>query len=115
MPSQVQVQSGYPRLPFHVNDVGQDSLFSITVASGAGAGNIPAGTVMAKNASGEFEPYDDGTAGVDTAFGILVNDVDPSNGQELGSLMVMGVVRSGSLYGLDANAMADLANHFIFV
>ena len=110
MPQQVQVQSGYPVLPFHVNDVGQDSLFSITVASGAGSGNIPAGTVMEKNGDGEYEPYASGTA-----VGILVNDVDPSDGQELGSLMIMGVVRSGSLFGLDAAAVTDLEKHFFFV
>jgi hypothetical protein len=110
MPQQVQTGSYKTRLPFHVNDVGQDSLFSVTVASGTA--NIPAGTVMSKNGDGEFEPYEDAGG---TAFGILVNDVDPSDGEELGSLMVMGVVRSGSLFGLDAGAMADLENHFIFV
>ena len=115
MPSQTQVDSGYPVLPFHVNDVGQDSLFSITVADGADV--LLSGTVMGKiTASGKYTAYDDGNSdGTEDAAGILLNRVDPTNGDELGSLMVMGVVRTGSLYGLDAAAMTDLAAHFIFV
>lgn len=112
MPQQVQTGSYETRLPFHVNDVGQDSLYSITVASGTA--NIPSGTVMAKNADGEYEPYDDGTGGIDVAAGFLINDVDPSLGPELGSLMIRGDVRSGSVFGLDAAAMADLKLfHFV--
>jgi hypothetical protein len=115
MPSQVLVDSGYPRLPFVVNDVGQDSLFSITVASGTDV--LPGGTVLGKvAATGKYAPYDDGgSGGVETAAGILLNRIDPTNGDELGSMLIMGVVRSGSLFGIDANAMADLANHFYFV
>jgi hypothetical protein len=108
MPVQIQTGSYTTRLPFHVNDVGNDDLFSMTVASGTE--NIPAGTVMEKNGDGEYVPYTGGTA-----VGILLNDVDPSLGRELGSLMVRGDVRSGSLYGLDAAAMTDLAGRFFFV
>lgn len=115
MPSQVRVNSGYPVLPFHVNDVGQDSLFSVTVKSGAAA--LPAGQTMAKDtASGEYVAYNNGgSGGAEVAKGFLINGVDPTLGQELGSLMVMGVVRSASCAGLDVAGMADLAGHFIFV
>lgn len=113
MPVQIQTGSHTTRLPFHVNDVGNDDLFSVTVASGTE--NIPAGTTMAKNADGEYEPYALGVGGDGTAVGFLINDVDPSLGRELGSLMVRGDVRSGSLFGLDAAAMTDLAGRFFFV
>lgn len=113
MPVQMQTGSYTTRLPFHVNDVGQDGLYSITVASGTE--NIPAGTAMAKNTDGEYEPYNSGAGGDGTAVGFLINDVDPSFGPELGSLMVRGDVRSGSVFGLDAAGMTDLAGRFFFV
>lgn len=109
MPVQMQTGSYTTRLPFHVNDVGQDGLYSITVASGTE--NIPAGTLMSKNGDGEYEPYD----GSLDAVGFLINDVDPSFGPELGSLMVRGDVRSGSVFGLDAGALTDLTGRFFFV
>lgn len=113
MPVQVQTGSYTTRLPFHVNDVGQDDLFSITVLSGDDV--IPAGTTMAETAGGEYEPYDEGAGGNGTAVGFLLNDVDVSLGNELGSLMVRGDVRTGSVFGLDANGMTDLAGRFFFV
>ena len=114
MPSQQLVDSGYPRLTFFVNDVGQDSLFSITLAEGDDV--LETGQVLAKNADGTYTAYDGGGASpLDVAVGILLNRIDPTNGNELGSMLVMGVVRSGSLFGLDADAMTDLAPHFIFV
>lgn len=112
MPSQQLVDSGYPRLTFFVNDVGQDSLFSITVASGAAV--LQTGTVLSKLTDGTYDAYTN-TGATATAAGILLNRIDPTKGNELGSLLVMGVVRSGSLFGLDAAAMTDLAPHFIFV
>jgi hypothetical protein len=110
MPSQTLVGSGYPRLPFVVNDVGQDSLFSVTIASGSGV--LTGGTVLSKTATGEYDAYADGG---EDASGILMHRIDATNGDELGSMLVMGVVRSGSLFGVTADAMTDLANHFIFV
>jgi hypothetical protein len=114
MPSQQLVDSGYPTLTFLVNDVGQDSLFSVTIASGTDA--LPGGTVLAKRTSdGLYDAYDGGGSdGLDTAKGILLNRIDPRFGNELGSMLMFGVVRSGSLFGLDANAMTDL-DKFIFV
>lgn len=114
MPTQQLVDSGYPRAPFVVNDVGQDALYSITVASGTDA--LPGGTVLAENSTtGLYEPYDDGGSdGLDTAKGILMNRVDPRNGNELGSMLVYGHVKSGLLTGIDANAIADLPKfHFV--
>lgn len=113
MPSQQLVDSGYPRLTFLVNDVGQDSLFSITVASGSAV--LESGTVLARKADGTYTAYDNGGGSpLNTAVGILLNRIDPTNGDELGSMLVFGVVRSGSLYGVDAAALSDLS-HFIFV
>jgi hypothetical protein len=101
------VSSGYPALPFYVNDHGQDSLFSITVASGEGI--LAGGTVLEENGSGLYEAYSSGTAA-----GILLNRVDATNENVLASMMVHGVVRSGSLFGLDAGAITDL-EHIKFV
>jgi hypothetical protein len=71
---------------------------------------------MAKvTATGEYEPYAAGAGGDGTAVGFLINDVDPSYGPELGSLMVRGDVRSGSVFGMDAGAFTDLAGRVFFV
>lgn len=109
------VDEAYPALPFYVNDHGQDSLFSITVASGSGV--VSGGTVLAKRASDSlYVPYDDGgSGGAETAVGILMNRIDATDGHAQGSMMVHGVVRSGSLYGVDAAAITDLTDAFIFV
>ena len=113
MPSQQRVDSGYPRLTFLVNDVGQDALYSITVASGSAV--LETGQVLARKADGTYTAYDGGGAApLDTAVGILLNRIDPTNGNELGSMLVYGHVRSGSLFGLDAAAKTDLAKfHFV--
>lgn len=119
MPGQVLVNSASPTLPFWVNDVGQDDLFSITVVSGSSV--LPGGTVMGKRAGGgsahlKYGPYDNNASdGTQTAVGILYYEVDPTAGDVLGSLMVRGDVRSGSLVGFDANAATDLAGQFFFV
>jgi hypothetical protein len=118
--SQTLVNSATPTLPFWVNDVGQDDLFSITVKSGSSV--LVGGTVMGKFAAGgpsahlKYGAYANGNSdGTQTAVGILYYRVDPTSGDELGSLMVRGDVRSGSLVGFDANAAADLAGRFFFV
>ncbi len=114
MPSQQLVDEAFPTLPFVVNDVGQDALYSVTIAEGSAA--LPGGTVLALNTSnGKYDAYDaGGSNGLDTAKGILMNRVDPTNGDELGAMLVYGHVRSGSLFGLDAAAMTDL-DRFFFV
>jgi hypothetical protein len=117
--SQVLVDSATPTLPFWVNDVGQDDLFSITVKSGSSV--LVGGTVMGKFSGGgsahlKYGPYANGNSdGTETAVGILYYRVDPTSGDVLGSLMVRGDVRSGSLVGFDANAATDLAGRFFFV
>src|SRR5574338_863900 len=101
------VDSGYPALPFFVGDHGLDELLSITVASGASV--VVGGTVMGKiTATGYYAAYANGNGdGTETAAGILLNRVDPTGGNVLGSLMTHGRVRSGSLVGYDANAKTD--------
>jgi hypothetical protein len=117
--SQTLVDSVQPTLPFWVNDVGQDDLFSITVKSGSSV--LPGGTVMGKFAGGgsdhlKYGAYANGNSdGTETAVGILYYEVDPTEGDVLGSLMVRGDVRSGSLIGFDSNAATDLINRFFFV
>lgn len=102
------VDSGYPALPFWVNDHGLDALRSITIASGSSV--LVGGTIVAETAStGKYGAYNDGgSGGLETAKGILFNRSDPREGDVLASMMTMGVVRSGSLTGYDANAKTDL-------
>jgi len=117
--SQVLVDSVQPTLPFWVNDVGQDDLFSITVKSGSSV--LAGGTLMGKFSGGgsahlKYGAYGNGHSdGTETAVGILYYEVDPRAGDVLGSLMVRGDVRSGSLIGFDSNAATDLAGRFFFV
>jgi hypothetical protein len=107
------VGSGYPQLPFFINDHGLDSLFSITIASGTGV--LVGGTVLGKRNTGthagKYQDYDNGASdGTEVARGILLNRVDATSGDALGSMMIHGVVRSGSLIGWDSNAASDLPN-----
>lgn len=105
------VGSGYPQLPFFINDHGLDSLFSITVASGVGV--LVGGTVLGKlntgTHAGKYAAYVDGNSnGTQVARGILLNRIDSTSGDALASMLIHGVVRSGSLIGWDAAASADL-------
>ena len=116
---QVLVASGSPLLPYYVNDHGRDTLRSITVLSGSTP--LVAGTVLAKKTApaGDLDKYtaynDSLASGLNTARGILHEAVDPTDGDVLASLFTPGVVRSGSLTGLDANAITDLRDEIQFV
>jgi len=114
MPSQRLVESYAPTLPFWINDHGQDSLFNITLAGGNGV--VAPGTVLGKvTATGKYRPYNNGNAdGSETAVGLAMDRYDTTGGDVFASMMVHGVVRTGSLVGLDAPARADLT-HIIFM
>lgn len=111
--SQLLVDSATPLLPYYVNDWGMESLLSVTIDTG----DLAAGTVLGKiTASGKYVAYNDGASnGSEVAVGILVNDVDASSEDKLGSMQVFGVVRESRLTGLNANAKTDLAGRFFFV
>lgn len=117
--SQIVVASGSTTLPYYVNDHGRDNLRSITVASGSAV--LPRGQVLAKLTAPAgnldmYSAYNDALAsGSNTARGILHEEVDPTNGPVQASLFTHGTVRSGSLTGLDANAIADLIDNILFV
>lgn len=117
--SQVVIESGSPTLPYYVNDHGRDNLRSITVASGAAVLN--AGQVLAKRTAPAgsarmYDVYNNSLAsGLNTAAGILHEQVDPTNGPVLASMFTHGTVRSGSLTGLDAGAITDLSDNILFV
>lgn len=114
MPSQRLVESYAPTLPFWINDHGQDSLFSVTLASGSGV--IAPGTVLGKvTATGKYKPYANGNSdGSETAVGLAMDRYDTTGTDVLASMMVHGVVRTASLVGLDSAARADLT-HIIFM
>jgi hypothetical protein len=102
------VDSGYPELPFWVNDHGLDALRSITIVSGSTV--LKGGTVLGKvSTHRKYDAYNNGgSGGLEVAAGILFNRADPREGDVLASLYVTGVVRSGSLTGYDSNAKTDL-------
>lgn len=112
--STLTVSSGYPALPYFVNDHGLDALTSVTIASGSAV--LAPGTVLRLSGSGKYQTMAVSTS---TAVGILFRRSDPTNGDVLAPMQVMGVVRSGSLHmsgtNVAAKALADLADHFIFV
>jgi hypothetical protein len=107
--------SARPQLPFFVSDHGQDSLFSVTIASSSTV--LSGGQVLGKiTASGKYTAYNNGNSdGTEVARGILFERVDASDGDHLGSMMVHGVVRSGSLIGIDSAGITDLTDYFNFV
>ena len=107
--------SSRPALPYFVNDHGLDSLFSVTIASSSTV--LSGGTVLGRiTSSGKYTAYNNGNSdGTETARGILFERVDASDGDHLGSMQVMGVVRSGSLIGIDDAGRVELSEHFILV
>jgi len=113
------VDSGYPALPYYVNDHGLDSLWSITVVSGAGV--LQAGTVLGRITSAganldKYAAYNNGNSdGTQTAQGILFYRVDATNGDVTASMQTHGNVRSGSLFGIDSAGVTDLTPAFRFV
>ena len=113
------VNSGYPALPYYVNDHGLDSLWSITIVSGAGV--LEAGTVLGRITTAGatldlYDAYANGNSdGTETAVGILFYRVDATNGDTTASMQTHGNVRSGSLFGLDSNAVSDLTPQFRIV
>jgi hypothetical protein len=109
--STLLVDSGYPTLPFFVGDHGIDSNRSVTIGSASAA--LVAGTVLAESGN-KYYKYT-GTGGFDPAKGILFSAIDPTDGDVLGALYVHGVVRSGSLTGIDSGAIADLSDQIQFV
>lgn len=113
--SQLLVDSGYPALPFFIGDHGIDSNRSITLLSGSTV--LPSGQVLAKSGSvGKYIPYNGAGAGDETtAVGILFNRTDRTGGDALAAMFVHGVVRSGSLTGIDAAGIADLQDQIQFV
>jgi hypothetical protein len=116
MPINAALQnSARPQLPYFVNDHGLDSLFSVTIASSSTV--LSGGQVLGKiTTSGKYTVYAGGASdGTETAAGILFERVDASQGDHLGSMQVMGVVRSGSLIGLDDAGRVELAANFVLV
>lgn len=75
---------------------------------------VAAGTVLGRNnVSGFYQPYSDiGASGIDTAVGILLDDIETedfnSQTSTVGRLIVKGNVYENNLTGLDAAAKTDL-------
>lgn len=78
-------------------------------------GSYPAGQVLAKLANGNFTAYDpEGDAPVDTAVAVLYAPVDASESAQSGVAVArLAEVSLSLLVDADADALADLAGHFI--
>jgi hypothetical protein len=80
----------------------------------AGQGILPAGTVLGRNNTDKkYYAYDNGgAAGVDTARGILRRAVDTGTdadgADQLGNLVIQGIVKLSMVSGADAGAITDL-------
>ena len=80
------------------------------------AAGYAAGTVVARNSvSGLYCAYNDSIAasGVDTAVGVLFNDIDVTDFATANSVVLQNVIVGGKVFyakltGIDANAITDL-------
>ena len=79
------------------------------------ASGYKAGTVMARNnVSGLYQAYNDaGSSGINTATGILFNDIDVTDFADASSSVLQNVIIAGQVYytkltGIDANGLVDL-------
>lgn len=83
----------------------------VTLAGGQGI--LPAGTVLGRNNTDKkYYAYDNGGAnGIDTARGILRRAVDTGGAgapDQLGNLVIQGIVKLNMVSGADAGAITDL-------
>jgi hypothetical protein len=80
----------------------------VTFASGNGV--IYGGRVVGRiTASKKWAPYDDAdNTGLEVARGILRHTIDTTDGDVLGNVVIMGVVKNSKVSGEDANAITDL-------
>lgn len=78
----------------------------------AAEGVLPSGQVLAKLGAGEYAAYTGaGTAGLETAVGILWAQTDASGASDVPAVMIArdAEINSAMLTGLDAGATAELA------
>ncbi len=84
------------------------------VTLAAGQGILPAGTVLGRKTSDKkYYSYNNaGTGGVDTARGILRRAVDtgtdPAGPDQLGNLVIQGILKLNMVSGADSGAITDL-------
>jgi hypothetical protein len=71
---------------------------------------LAAGTVMGKvTASKKYAAYNNSNSdGTEVARGVLRQDVDTSDGERQGNLVVSGILKLDQITGSDANALTDL-------
>ncbi len=84
------------------------------VTLAAGQGILPAGTVLGRKTSDKkYYAYNNaGTGGVDTARGVLRRAVDtgtdPAGADQLGNLVIQGILKANMVSGADSGAITDL-------
>jgi len=80
----------------------------VTLAGGQGI--LPAGTVLAQNSvDKKYYAYDNaGANGLDTARGVLRRPADTSTGDQLGNIVIAGILKNSLVSGADTAALTDL-------
>lgn len=80
----------------------------VTIA--AGQGILPAGTVLGRKTSDKkYYVYDNGgSGGVEKAVGVLRRAVDTASGDQLGNIVIQGILKLSMVSGADSAALTDL-------
>jgi hypothetical protein len=80
----------------------------VTIAGGQGI--LPAGTVLAQKTSDKkYYVYDNaGSGGLDFAAGVLRRAVDTSTGDQLGNIVISGILKLNLVSGADSAALTDM-------
>lgn len=80
----------------------------VTLASGQGI--LPAGCVVGrKTADKKYYVYDNAASdGTEVARGVLRKGADTTFGDQLGNIVIMGILKLDKVSGADASALTDL-------
>lgn len=80
----------------------------VTIAGGQGI--LPIGTVLGRKTSDKkYYVYNNAlSTGVEVARGVLRRPVDTSKGDQLGNIVIQGILKNNLVSGADAAALVDL-------
>lgn len=80
----------------------------VTIAGGQGI--LPAGTILGRKTSDKkyYVYANGGSGGVETARGVLRRAVDTSTGDQLGNIVIAGILKLDMVSGADSAALTDL-------
>ncbi len=80
----------------------------VTIAGGQGI--LPAGTVVGRRTSDKkYYVYNNGAGnGTEVARGVLRRGADTTKGDQLGNIVITGILKLSAVSGADASALTDL-------